>query len=516
VSARSSGIEGSVSARAITSLVPPYRPFAIPRAASRLFNKLVAGAAGALPGGLALAGVAVTTWVSFRFDQSFAFTGFVQLVLVVLAALYGGFWQATFISVTAAACLNYFFVPPVFSFANSPANWVALGAFEFTALVISRLSLQARQRAREAIAERRDMERLYETSRRILLQDGASEPGNPIASLIRQTFELHGVRLFDAHSGATYQSGEDTPGAEQMTRDAYLLDHDLFDPATRSWYCVLRLGASPVGGLALHGTVMTRLAATALASLCAIGVERVRGLQRECRAQALRQTEQLRTAVLDALAHQFKTPIAIARTASSGLLAVGGLSELQAELVTTVDQQARKLDEVASRLLSAAMLDDTEFKPQREPVLFSRIVRAAIQRLTEATDRERFRMPAVTGEIPVLADRELVLTAVNQLVDNALKYSEDGSPVDIAFAVKEPRVVLSVRSKGVVVRPEDRERVFERFYRAPEIRHSSAGTGLGLSIVRQIVAAHHGSVWAEGEEGYGTSFFLSLPASRGH
>jgi signal transduction histidine kinase len=105
---------------------------------------------------------------------------------------------------------------------------------------------------------------------------------------------------------------------------------------------------------------------------------------------------------------------------------------------------------------------------------------------------------------------------VNQLVDNALKYSEDGSPVDIAFAVKEPRVVLSVRSKGVVVRPEDRERVFERFYRAPEIRHSSAGTGLGLSIVRQIVAAHHGSVWAAGEEGYGTSFFLSLPVSRGH
>jgi two-component system sensor histidine kinase KdpD len=496
--------------------VPAYRSFAISRAASHLLNRFTATAASALPGSLALSGVAVTTWVAFRFDQSFAFTGFLDLVVVVLAALYGGFGQATLVSVAAAACLNYFFVPPVFSFANSPANWVALGAFEFTALVISRLSMRARLRALEAIGERRDMERLYEASRRILLQDGVSEPGNPIASLIRQTFELHGVRLFDAHSGATYQSGEDTPGAERMTRDAYLLDRDLYDPETRSWYCVLRLGASPVGGLALHGTAMTRLAATALASLCAIAVERVRALQRECRAQAFRQTEQLRTAVLDALAHQFKTPIAIARTASSGLLEVGGLSELQTELVTTVDQQARKLDEVASRLLSAAMLDDTEFKPQREAVLFSRIVRAAIQRLTEATDRDRFRLPVMTGEVPVFADRELILTAMNQLVDNALKYSEAGSPVDIAFAVAGPRVVLSVRSKGVVVRQADRERVFERFYRAPEIRHSSAGTGLGLSIVRQIVAAHHGSVWAEGEEGYGTSFFLSLPASRGH
>jgi two-component system sensor histidine kinase KdpD len=398
VSARTSSLEGSISARAIPSLVPAYRSFAISRAASHLLNRFTATAASALPGSLALSGVAVTTWVAFRFDQSFAFTGFLDLVVVVLAALYGGFGQATLVSVAAAACLNYFFVPPVFSFANSPANWVALGAFEFTALVISRLSMRARLRALEAIGERRDMERLYEASRRILLQDGVSEPGNPIASLIRQTFELHGVRLFDAHSGATYQSGEDTPGAERMTRDAYLLDRDLYDPETRSWYCVLRLGASPVGGLALHGTAMTRLAATALASLCAIAVERVRALQRECRAQAFRQTEQLRTAVLDALAHQFKTPIAIARTASSGLLEVGGLSELQTELVTTVDQQARKLDEVASRLLSAAMLDDTEFKPQREAVLFSRIVRAAIQRLTEATDRDRFRLPVMTGE----------------------------------------------------------------------------------------------------------------------
>jgi K+-sensing histidine kinase KdpD len=75
----------------------------------------------------------VCTWVSFHIGQTFAFTGFLYLVLVVLAALYGGFWQATLVSIAAAACLNYYFVPPIFSFANSPANWVALGAFEFTA-----------------------------------------------------------------------------------------------------------------------------------------------------------------------------------------------------------------------------------------------------------------------------------------------------------------------------------------------------------------------------------------------
>jgi two-component system, OmpR family, sensor histidine kinase KdpD len=471
----------------------------------------------ALPGGLALAALAVCTWGSFRLNQGFAFTGFLYLVLVVLAALYGGFWQATVISMAAAACLNYFFVPPIFSFANSPANWVALGAFEFTALVISRLSLDARLQAIEAIARRCEMERLYETSRRILLLNDRGESGSLITSLIRETFALKAVGLFDALSGAAHQSGEMPAAAEQQTRNAFLLAADSFDLETCTWYCVLRVGARPVGGLALHGTRMTKLAATALASLSGIALERVRTLQREARAEAARQTEQLRTAVLDALAHQFKSPLTVARTASSGLLAVGGLSELQAELVTVIDEQARTLDHLASRLLSAAMLDSTECRPKREPVLFSRLVCAAIERLEQEADRKRFRVPAApTPEALILADSELILTSIAQLLDNALKYSDPGSPIEIACTANKNAVVLTVRNKGLAIAPQDRERVFERFYRAPGTQHLPAGTGLGLSIVKKIVASHHGSVWADGEPGYGTSFSMSLPAQGGN
>jgi two-component system sensor histidine kinase KdpD len=279
---------------------------------------------------------------------------------------------------------------------------------------------------------------------------------------------------------------------------------------------VVRLGVRPVGGLALIDTEMTKLAATALASLGGIAIERARTLQRECRAQAARQTEQLRTAVLDALAHEFKTPLAVARTASSGLLAVGGLSDLQMELVTTIDQQANKLDHLASRLLRAAMLDNTEFKPQREPLLFSSLVGVVLRKLESPADRERFRVSDPSREMPVLADRELILTAIAQLVDNAVRYSEPGSPIDIRFAAKNSEVILTVRSKGIVVASSDRERVFERFYRAPATHHLPAGTGLGLSIVKKIVDAHLGCVWAEGEVGYGTSFSLALPAALAH
>lgn len=518
-----SSINATSATRAVLPHVSPNLGFELNRWSARAWNrrshpafrlpvKLTPTASGCL----CLAGVAACTWIAFHIGQSFAFTGFLYLVFVVLAAMYGGFWQATVISIAAAACLNYYFVPPIFSFVNSPANWVALGAFEFTALVISRLSLRAQLRAIEAVSERRDMERLYETSRRILLLDSYGEPGNLITSLIQETFSLQAVQLFDALSGTTYQSGEKTPATDQQTRSAYFLDADTFDPTTKSWYCVLRLGARPVGGLALHHTEMTRLAATALASLCGIALERVRTLQREYRAQAARQTEQLRTAVLDALAHQFKTPLTIARTASSGILAVGGLSELQTELVTTIDQQASRLEHLTSRLLTAARLDSAVFKPRREPLLLSRLVTAAIQRLDQESDRERFGLSVSSAEIPVFADRELILTSIAQLLDNALKYSEPGSRIDMTVAIDGSEALLTIRSRGLVVIPADRERIFERFYRAPETQHLPAGTGLGLSIVKKIVTAHHGTVWAEGEIGYGTTLSILLPVAHTH
>jgi two-component system, OmpR family, sensor histidine kinase KdpD len=447
--------------------------------------------------------------------QSFAFTGFLHLVIVVLAAVYGGFWQATFVSVVAATCLNYFFVPPIFSFVNSPANWVALGAFEFTALVISRLSLRARLQAIEAIARRREMERLYETSRRILLLDSRGESGNLITSLIREMFDLKAVRC------STLYRGPHIKAARCRRRRAAARGMRI------SWRRIVRSGdrhlvLCPAPGHAGGGRYGAARYADDQTGGHGTGFVERRGigtrarLRREARAEAARQTEQLRTAVLDALAHQFKTPLTVARTASSGLLAVGGLSELQTELVTVIDEQARTLDHLASRLLSAAMLDSTEFKPKREPVLVSSLIRAAIERLDQETDRERFRVSVPNPELPILADRELILTSIAQLIDNAIKYSEPGSPIEVACTAKEGGVVLTVRNKGLVIAQQDRERVFERFYRAPETQHLPSGTGLGLSIVKKIVASHHGSVWAEGEAGYGTSFSMSLPAQEAH
>ena len=112
------------------------------------------------------------------------------------------------------------------------------------------------------------------------------------------------------------------------------------------------------------------------------------------------------------------------------------------------------------------------------------------------------------------ADDKLMTSALGQIVDNALKYSTPGSPIDIGIEASDAEAVLKVRNQGLVIAPADRERIFERFYRAPGTQHRPGGIGLGLSIVKKIVDAHHGRVWVESAQDSGTLFPIALPKAR--
>jgi two-component system, OmpR family, sensor histidine kinase KdpD len=464
---------------------------------------------------LSLAVIVGSTWIAFHFRLNLATMGFLYLILVIASAMRGGFWFATVISVASALCLNYFFAPPLFSFSISdPANWVALGAFEMTALVISRLSDKANDRTAEAIRERRDAERLYQVSLRIFLLNRSRDPGNTLAAVIRESFDLKTVVMFDAVSGNTYSAedsaGEDHSAVVQRARRAFLQDTSEFEPALESWFCVLRLDSRPVGGLALCGRVVRPLIATALASLCATSFDRFRSFEREYRAEAGRHAEELRAAVLDSLAHQIKTPVATISAASSGLIALGGLSETQATLMSVLDEQSKKLAEIAPQLLKTAKLDSSALAPRRELLQLSDVVDETIHLLDPQRSGKRLRVSCPNEEMPVLGDRKLISAALVQIVDNAFKYSAPGTPIDIRVQAGRQETTISVQNEGPSIQASDRERIFERFYRARPAQEGPSGSGLGLSIVRRIVEAHAGRVWFESQAGV-TMFFLALP-----
>ena len=254
---------------------------------------VVAQLAAVVPCVAALAGVAGCTWFAFHIGLNLGSVGFVYLIFVVLAAFYGGFWQATIVSVIAAASLDYFFDEPLFSFSVAKlADWVELGAFEFTALAISELSNRAQLRASEAEAERRDTDRLYQTARRLLLLENPGNPGNLMSLLIRETFDLRAVVLFDGLSTKLYESGDTVAGAIERTREAYFSNTDSFDPGNETWFCVLRVGKRPVGALALCGTRNARLGrcGTGLSGCDCIGARSHTGEAIPCRGRAPRRT----------------------------------------------------------------------------------------------------------------------------------------------------------------------------------------------------------------------------------
>jgi signal transduction histidine kinase len=188
---------------------------------------------------------------------------------------------------------------------------------------------------------------------------------------------------------------------------------------------------------------------------------------------------------------------------------------MQSDLVRAVDEETRKLDELASRLVGAPALEPAGLLMQTEPLLLSRLMKTAIQELERPEERDRFHIAIPLDEPAVFADRDLILTALVQLIDNALKYSLPTSPINVGLRLKPKAAVLTIRSQGLVVAAADRERIFDRFYRAPEARSFTGGTGLGLAIVKTIAADNQGSAWAEGEAGYGTVFALSLPIASG-
>jgi two-component system sensor histidine kinase KdpD len=439
-------------------------------------------------------------------------------LIIVLAAVRWGFWEATVASFVAVGSLDYFFTEPLFSFRiTGVANLISLGVFEFAGLVVSRLSAHAREQARIAWQERNNMARLYELGRSILLLDRQEPAGPQIAAFIQRAFEVESVVLFDATTDCPGESGQSAPALREMARDCWVRDADRDDDKSHACFRLLRLGPKGIGALGLSGSGLNPLIANSVASIAAVALERCRALDREMQAEAARQSDQLRTAVLDALAHAFKTPLTAIRAASSGLLEASTLDPRETDLISLIDEQSAHLNDLASRLLRTARLDRADMQVRGERRRAKELIEEVLTRFPENLEGHPWiqsipGFDATDSDPMVYGNGELIVTALTQMVDNAVKYSDPGSPIRIAAAARPDETLFAVHNIGPVIRPEERERIFERFYRSPGMEHRAAGTGLGLSIAKKVAEAHHGRVWVTSGEGEGTTFFLSFAA----
>jgi len=451
------------------------------------------------------------TYGGFMLQINLLTISFVYLLVVVAVALLFGFWQASLMSLLAVACLDYFFTQPLLHFyMTDPREVVALGAFEITTIVISRLSAKEMRSSRKAAAHRVEMEQLYELSRSSLLMDLHQPQGPQLVALIHRIFGARAVALFDMSLSRQDRMGNWDTGEEDVAKECYLRGAPQDAVSTQTWQRVLRAGLGPVGALVVRGD-LSSLVVDALASLAAIAIDRHQWIEKEEISETAQKSEQLRAAVLDALAHELKTPLTAVQTASSGLLEMGALTDRQCSLVTLINDEAIRLNELCTRLLRTARLDAGNIGLKMDDVNIKELVSQVLA--SNAVERKRNRIQVAVDDpaLTVRVDCGLLKMILAQYIDNARKYSAPGTPIEIAARKSHREVLISVHNLGSTIRIEDRDRIFERFYRSPETKDDVPGTGIGLSVVKKAAEAHHGHVWVISDDTEGTTFFLSLP-----
>ncbi len=460
---------------------------------------------------LSLVGLAAITFAAHDLVQVNATTvGFAYLLLVLIVASTWGFIEASILSIAATLAFNFFFLPPIGAFTIAdPQNWVALVTFLTSSLIASRLSTKAKQRALDAIERQQDIERLYAFSRAILLIESSTSFPAELIRRLAEIFRLDLAVLYDRRTGGFYRAGpSDLAGLEDRLRDVALKGM-----SSSNQSCTLtavRLGSEPIASLAIEGGRMPDSVLQGIANLVAIGLERARAQDLASEIEATKRSEQLRTTLIDAMAHEFKTPLTSIKATTTLLLDSPDQSiENRMELLKLADEEAQRLGSLIDDTVAIARLDIGRIMVNPEISDVAEVVNEVIKSLN-AELRGRSLEMIQDHDVPAIVfDRNLIKLAMKQLVDNAIKYSPPNTALMIRVRRDENFVAVEVTDHGKGIPVQEQARIFERFYRSLSVKHQ-IGSGLGLSIAESIMRAHGGELTVRSCPGE-TTFCLKLP-----
>src|SRR4029077_174872 len=271
----------------------------------------------------------------------------------------------------------YFFLPPIGTFnISDPQNWVALFAFLVTAVTASELSERARRGTQSAVERRQELERLYAFSQLLLSSDNPAELVNLIPRYIVESFGVRAAALSLSNRSDVYRSGPNIDGLE--SRDLQLIGlrgEPRIDAVHQLAFMPLRMGMRVVGSMGVAGSVLSRQTLEAIGSLVAIAVERAGAVEKLSRAEAARESEQLRSVLLDSVTHEFRTPLTAIKASVTSLLgspthSPGHSQEERQELLTIINEESDRLNRLIGEAAEMAQLDanKVEFRFASAPI----------------------------------------------------------------------------------------------------------------------------------------------------
>jgi two-component system sensor histidine kinase KdpD len=358
-----------------------------------------------------------------------------------------------------------------------------------------------------------EVEQLYAVAQRLLLVSPDQIGNAPMLKALLEVSRAKAVCLFEANTAEVVLEGDSLHNLAARTREAYVLGRDADDLGAAVSVRCLRIGATTVGAIGFEGLSQREALYAAFSVLAAAALERTESFRRASHEAAATQVEIFRTAILDALAHEFKTPLATILALIGGLRESPRLEPTQVEMADMIEDEVSRLDRLTNRLLRTARLDREELKPQIKGVDVARLVRRLVGRYNDQSSERLVSISSDGQPFEAPVDRQLLDLALTQLVDNAFKYSPPGAAITVDLRRENDFIVITVANEGSSIAPQERERIFERFYRGTNARSLTSGTGLGLYVARKIAAAHGGQLeLARGSSCDGAVFYLKLPA----
>ncbi|WP_376793468.1 DUF4118 domain-containing protein [Thermoflexus sp.] len=454
----------------------------------------------------------------------------VYLMAVVIAALHLGRGPAILVSMLSVLALDFFFVPPRHSFAVSDMEYLlTFAGLLVVGWVISQLTARMRAQVRAAQRREAEMAALYAFTRDLSTAEGPEELLRAIADHIRRTFGRE-VAIFlpdpQGNLKLARKSSDFALDGNEMAVAVWSFRHG--QPAGRGTDTLSAAKAryiplkTPQGVVGVLGVVpkepshrltpdQRRLLET-FASEAALAIERVQLAEQARQAQLLQEAERLQTALLDSISHNLRTPL---------VSIIGALTSLQEDasalseearqtLVTTARSEAERLNRLVGNLLDMSRIAAGKVKVKKAPCEVQDVVNAALEQCAEQLKGRPITVK-VDPNLPLVPmDFALIEQALVNVLDNAIKYSPAGSPIEIYAYADAGNLVIEVMDRGIGIPPEDLERVFDKFYRV--IRHDVVGgSGLGLTISRAFIEAHGGRIWARNRPGGGTIITMTLP-----
>ena len=483
-------------------------------------------------GSFAMSAAALGVGLLLRQTLAVSNVTLVLLVAVLASAVTFGLWPSLFACLICALAYNFFFLPPLYTFTIAdPENIITLLVFVLVAGIASNLTARMRMQAIIARQRAATTEDLYRFSRKLTGIAGLDDLLWATAYQVAHMLGLHVVLLLPDGEDLAVRAGyppEDTLEDSDLAAAKWAFQHGsaagrgadtlpgarrLFLPMRTARGIVAIIGLDSQHGGALLTPDQKRLLES-LSDQAALAIERLHLAQEMDQARVAAETEKLRAALLTSISHDLRTPLAsILGSATSLRHYRAQLSDAdQDELLGTIGEEAERLNHFIANLLDMTRLESGALAPNLDLIELGDVVGSVLRRAQKLTHGHKVVLDIEPG-LPLLRiDPVLFEQVLFNLIDNAAKYAHPGTTITLRARRESGTVRIMVMDEGPGLPDEDREKVFDKFYRVRAGDSQRAGTGLGLAIARGFMEAMGGAITAANRsDGPGAVFTLTLP-----